>query len=307
MNHFRISSRRRFRRLSSQTILRILLLLSVLIKHGDCKSINTTYNLTPTLIPTVYVFFEPITKAQRFTSMSDEDDAALLDFWKQAWTEAGWLPRVLTLQDAKKHSLYDEFQNELDSLCMDEFGKLSLLRWLAFAALGGGWMADYDAFALQSAPGTKVFENNGQVTIYEAVAPVVVSGSADALTNVAIYLLEHAKSHGRASQGRLSFWTDTLGLLSAWRDPNCTLHVKKDVLDGRKAVSGKALTRRDCDKKPFRGNRFIHFGHFCMMEAPAIAPELRLPRHRLDVAKKWLPEWSAACGGGGGGNATNVT
>lgn len=257
--------------------------------------------------PIIHVFFEPISQAQRFTSMSDQDDANLLRFWQQAWNRAGWDTRVLTLHDAKKHELYDEFQKELDSLCMDEFGKLSLIRWLALAnSVGeeGGWMADYDAFAIQSgSTNNAVLENYGQVTIYHAVAPVVVSGSASALTHVAKYLLDHAKSHGRASQGRLSFWTDTLGLLSAWRDPNCTLHIKKHVLDGRKALGGKTLTAEDCDKKPYRGKRFVHIGHFCMMEAPGIAPELRLPRHRLTVAKQWLSEWIDTCGGG---NMTTV-
>jgi hypothetical protein len=271
-----------------------LIALFLLIPHTVCENTEITTNR-----PVIHVFFEPISQGQRFTSMTDQDDADLIHFWKQAWNQAGWEPRVLTLEHAKKHELYDEFHNELDKLCMDEFGKLSLLRWLALAnTVEGGWMADYDAFALRGLPANNVLENNGQVTIYQAVAPVVVSGSASALTDVAKYLLDHAKSHGRASQGRLSFWTDTLGLLSAWRDPNCTLHVKKDVLDGRKALSGKTLSSEDCNKRPYRGKRFVHIGHFCMMEAPGIAPELRLPRYRLTVAKQWLSEWYDTCGGG---------
>jgi len=249
------------------------------------------------------VFFEPIEPEQRFTSMTDEDDAALLEFWIQSWKEAGWEPRVLTLQDAKRHSLYESFQKDLDDLCMGEFGKLSLLRWLAMAAADGGWLADYDAFPLRDFRGDDFTQlNNGEITIYEAVAPILVSGSADSWLDIAKYLLEHAKRHGRASRGRLSFWTDTLGLLSAWRDDNCTLHVKKDVLDGRKAFTGQALTVEDCIKRPFRGKRVVHFGHFAMLEAPAISPELRLPRHRLTIAKQWLPEWIDACG-----NETLVT
>lgn len=273
-----------------------LFLLGVLIQRGACESTDTIVNQKNYSFPIIHVFFEPIAQEQRFTSMTDEDDEALLDFWKQAWKAAGWEPRVLTLQDAKKHPLYHEFQNELDNLCIDEFGRLSLLRWIALAAAGGGWMADYDAFPLRDFS-NDVLDNNGEVTIYEAVAPVVVSGSVNALTVMAKYLLQHATSHGRASQNRLSFWTDTLGLLTAWRDPNCTLHVKKDIVDGRKALTGNSLTSEDCNKRPFRGEHFIHVSHFAMMEAPGVAPELRLPRHRLTVAKQWLPEWIAICGG----------
>jgi hypothetical protein len=251
------------------------------------------------------VFFESIAPEHRFTAMTDEDNSALLHFWKRAWDEAGWETRVLTLQDAKQHPLYQSFQQELDSLHVDEFGKLSLLRWLAMAAIaeGGGWLVDVDAFPLRDFRLERIDTlNKGELTIYEAVAPVLVSGSGDAWLDTAKFLLEDAKrtKSSHANPGKLTFWTDTMGLLSAWRHPNCTLHVEKQVLDGRKAIQEKVLTREDCDKKPFRGKRVVHFGYWAMLEAP-ISPELRLPRHRLTVAKDWLPNWIATCG-----NATSM-
>jgi hypothetical protein len=267
------------------------------IEHATCEShFENEHDNNVSSRPVMNVFFESIAPEQRFTSMADDDDAVLLDFWKQTWEAAGWEPRVLTLQDAKQHPLYDSFRKELEELCLDEFGKLSLLRWLAMAATGGGWLVDYDAFPLRDFRGDHLdMLNNGELTIYEAVAPILVSGSPDAWLDTAKFLIEDVKRHGRAAEGRMSFWTDTLGLLSAWRHPNCTLHVRKDVLDGRKAFTEQALTKDDCHKRPFRGKRVVHFGHFAMLEAP-ISPELRLPRHRLTVAKQWLPSWIAACG-----------
>lgn len=248
----------------------------------------------------MHVFFDTISPEQRFTAMTDEDDRALLQFWKQAWEMAGWEPRVLTLQDAKRHPLYESFQYDLETFHMDEFGKLSLLRWLAMAASGGGWLVDYDAFPLRDFRLESMLNNNGELTIYEAVAPILVSGSADAWLDTAKFLLEDAKrtssssSSSHPNQGKLTFWTDTLGLLNAWHHPNCTLHVEKQVLDGRKAIQDKPLTSDDCDKKPFRGKRVVHFGYWTMLEAP-LSPYLRLPRHRLTVAKEWLPKWIATC------------
>ena len=272
------------------------LLFLLTIELGTCEFLENEYNNTGSSISVINVFYETITPEQRFTSMTAEDDADLLDFWKDTWKAAGWEPRVLTLKDAKKHPLYQSFQKQLDDLCMDEFGKLSLLRWLAMAATGGGWLVDYDAFPLRDFRTDRIDNlNKGELTIYEAVAPVLVSGSANAWLDAAKFLLEDAKSHGRAAEGRLSFWSDTLGILSAWRHPNCTLHVKKDVLDGRKAFTDQDFTLEDCDKRPFRGKRVVHFGHFAMLEAP-ISPELRLARHRLTVVKEWLPKWIAACG-----------
>jgi hypothetical protein len=244
------------------------------------------------------VFFETIAPEHRFTAMTDEDNSALLLFWKQAWELAGWEPRVLTLQDAKQHPLYESFQRELENLHMDEFGKFSLLRWLAMAASGGGWLADYDAFPLRHFRSERMDDmllNKGELTIYEAVAPVLVSGSADAWLDTAKFLLEDAKRKCHPNPGKLTFWTDTIGLLTAWRHPNFTLHVEKQCLDGRKAIQEKLLTKDDCEKKPFRGKRVVHFGYWTILEAP-ISPELRLPRHRLTVAKEWLPTWSATCG-----------
>jgi hypothetical protein len=242
------------------------------------------------------VFFEPIAPEHRFTAMTDEDNSAALQFWKRAWDEAGWEPRVLTLQDAKQHPLYESFEQELDSLNVDEFGKLSLLRWLAMAANGGGWLVDYDAFPLRDFRFERIYMlNKGQLTIYEAVSPVLVSGSADAWLDTAKFLLEDAKRSSHPNPGKLTFWTDTIGLLSAWRHPNCVLNVEKQILDGRKAIQEKLLTQDDCENKPFRGKRVVHFGYWAILEAP-ISPELRLPPHRLTIAQDWLPNWIAICG-----------
>lgn len=273
-----------------------LWLLLTMIRLVFCQNHNNNTTID-SLKHIIYTFYEPISPEQRFTSMSDADDATLLEFWKSSWTNAGWEPRVLTLKDAKRHPLYESFQQELTDLCIDEFGQFSLLRWLAMAQAGGGWLVDYDAFPLhQFLVDNEEMPHNGEMTIYEAVAPILASGSADAWLDTAKFLLEHAKSCGKPKNGRLSFWTDTLGVLSAWRDENVTFHVEKQVLDGRKALRTEPLTIDDCDKRPFRGKRVVHFGHFAMLEGASVAPELRLPRHRVTVAKEWLPRWMEVCG-----------
>ena len=259
---------------------------------GEVENVHVKRIHTNSSRPVMNTFFERIAPEQRFTAMSDEDDDALLNFWEQTWDSAGWEPVILNLQDAKQHPLYDSFERDLANLGMDEFSKLSILRWLAMAAIGGGWLVDYDAFPIRDFRQDGLI-NNGELTIYEAVAPTLVSGSADAWLATATFLLENAKYHCHADQGRQTFWTDSLGLLNAWRDPNCTLHVQKQVLDGKKALA--ALTADDCDKKPFRGKRIVHFGYMAMLEAPSLSPELRLPRHRLTMAKEWLPKWRATC------------
>jgi len=63
--------------------------------------------------PMMYTFFEPIPAEERRTGMNDDQDVALLKAWRESWEEAGWNTKVLTLDDAKRHSHFDELLEKL--------------------------------------------------------------------------------------------------------------------------------------------------------------------------------------------------
>merc|ERR1740139_1154550 len=50
-----------------------------------------------------------------FTPVSANPDTSLLDVWKKAWSDVGWEPVVLTLEDARKHPDYRRFIEAFES------------------------------------------------------------------------------------------------------------------------------------------------------------------------------------------------
>lgn len=80
---------------------------------------------------------------------SPEEERALLDAWSSAWAAKGWIPRVLTLDDARRHPHYVQYHGaEVMEHGRDRYSKLCYLRWLAMAEVGGGLMTDYDTVPL---------------------------------------------------------------------------------------------------------------------------------------------------------------
>ncbi len=69
-------------------------------------------------LPAIYTFYERINPEERGTGMDDTSDSELLQAWKDRWAAAGWEPRVLTLEDAKKHPRYEEYQAMLKDIPM---------------------------------------------------------------------------------------------------------------------------------------------------------------------------------------------
>mmetsp|Transcript_2871 Transcript_2871/g.4307 ORF Transcript_2871/g.4307 Transcript_2871/m.4307 type:complete len:328 (+) Transcript_2871:73-1056(+) len=102
----------------------------------------------------------------------DED---MQEQWKSAWTAAGYNPQILTIDDAKSHEDYDEFDKKVKAffkrkmqLNSDDYTNC-YFRYLAMSVKGGGIMVDLDTFpgadlALISSSGTLLVPE--EFTIY---------------------------------------------------------------------------------------------------------------------------------------------
>lgn len=259
--------------------------------------------------PVIYTFYQNLEETEYDTQMTHEDDASLLQSWRAFWRRSGWEPTVLTPHGvaAKYDDDAEAFLAELAKLPFDAFQQMLFTRWIAMASVGGGWLADYDVFPLRpffdtdSAREENVFSfpNSGNLTLYEAVAPSLVSGSAEAWRVAAWALLEDAKKNlNRDTGGSYTYWTDTLGLLNLVRESSVSsapiVRVERRMLPGDKALNGKTLTAEDCDRRPFRNRWAVHFGPLSLQRG-SIPPELRLPKHRTTVARHWLPIWKDLC------------
>jgi hypothetical protein len=249
--------------------------------------------------PVIHTFFqssEPLDCLPTSDCPETESDNLLVSLWKEEWSYAGWNPVVLTLKDVENHPDYEKLKAELDSLRLDSFGNLAFSRWIAMAAVGGGWYADYDAFPIREFPSD--LPNNGRMTVYDIASPTLASGSADEWLLTVNALLADAKNHQSTDPKSITFWTDSLGVLSLMR----TYENKKSPSPqtARRVANpyGKKdpiLTDSGCDTKPFRGRWVVHFGLEMVQGAQFVPPELRLPKHRVTLAKNWLSKWKDNC------------
>jgi hypothetical protein len=67
--------------------------------------------------PVIYTFYHGFNGAVGSgTGMTAEADEVLLKIWKGEWSTAGWIPRVLTLEDARQHPHFGTLDNMLNGL-----------------------------------------------------------------------------------------------------------------------------------------------------------------------------------------------
>ena len=79
-----------------------------------------------------------------------KDSIKLIELWKKSWSNYGWDPQVLSLDDAKKHPSYNEIDLEnyssnlyKHSINGYEYLQLCYARWFAYGLFDGAW-SDYD-------------------------------------------------------------------------------------------------------------------------------------------------------------------
>ena len=221
--------------------------------------------------------------------MSDEDDDQLLYFWNQTWHEAGWTPVILTKEDAERHADFRNIQEE--TFAADSFAKVLVNRWLAMAAVGGGWYADYDVFPLREFSS----ENQAmkQMTVHDICSPTLASGSADEWLLTLQTLLEEARERYSTS----SFWTDCLGITRLISNnhqhrPKTEKRVAMPYDRNDPVISNNSA---DCSARNFRSRWVVHFGPTMLQTAKSVPPSKRHPKYRLALAKDWLSRWNEIC------------
>ena len=120
-------------------------------------------------------------------------DALQVDQWKTSWKNAGWKPVVLDERHAQIHPRYASLKNQyaqlpLGSDMKQQFeSESSLLRYVALAAVGGGYMTEPDVFNvnLPPPPQCDYLPNQGQFTTHDVFIPALVSGDASSCLHVA--------------------------------------------------------------------------------------------------------------------------
>ena len=242
--------------------------------------------------PVMHTFWEP--KESTRTSDADKN---MLDTWETSWNAAGFETNIISLDDAKLHPRYDEMAKTLEwlgargALGPDiNYDTLCFLRYFAMAAVGGGWMSDYDTLPLST---TEFPPSYGRFTVYEWTVPSLAKGDASEWTRIGVTLVEAAAKHytmyvyDREDKPNLLF-SDMMALQSL---------AGKSVFDSESRVAGAdekyglPLLRPDvCEVT--RGKLAVHFSHY-------VLGIIKLPiENRSSFAVSMLKSWTTACSTG---------
>lgn len=247
--------------------------------------------------PIIYTYYERIPLDRRLTDMTDEDDDALLEYWKSSWETAGWTPIVLGKSDAEQHPKFELYNNEIKSLRMDDFGEIVFRRYIAMATKGG-WMCDYDIFPLRDFRSEGLtLPYDGKFAIFDVVSSALAVADQGGWESTLRALLDDAKMHLNKNENQINLWTDTLGMIQLLR--NDTLNVKSHrlVMPANLMTEPVPFSSEFCAKRQFRKKHLvIHFSPQSMLEGKTIPPEQRLPRYRAETARETIPHYETYCG-----------
>jgi hypothetical protein len=265
--------------------------------------------------PIIYTFFNPLLEDAFVTEMSLSGDESLLQLWKQTWSDVGFEPIVLSLNDAKSHPMYLPLHYAMDHTWLDGYNKMCIWRWVAMSNVGGGWMSDYDVFPLRYFE-THPLPHNGSLTVHDRFIPDLVSGSAEEWIRVAhdivSSLLERdaiqkekvEKSYTLRKRQRRRFytlWTDMMAL-HEWSQ------TKPDQFQNDSRVFGRPFetrlphlgipwTSELCRERTPSKIVAVHFSH----DAIKRGIELHLVHdgqvldNRAEIAREWLTVWNSSC------------
>ena len=176
------------------------------------------------------------------------------------------------------------------------------IRWIAMAAVGGGFMADYDTFPLNHflRHGRKL-PFDGELTVWAGHVPALVSGSASEYFRIAKQIGQSIQKHAMeqkymnlhgpkdAFRNHLP-WSDMLALAEIYKTSDAMYIKKYDVVKGIDVLQVEEWTSAHCSMT--NGMRAVHFSHKAMeMGKQAYRGAI----HRGTVARQFLNTWHKVC------------
>ena len=286
-----------------------IFLISIALISENNQRLNRTLNFHPKYLERHFVQSDPHTAVARakyistyrphiyafYSNLGGEDlDYHLAAVWREAWYDAGFEPVVKSIDDAKKHELYQEFHFAFDSskFLLNCERKKDYLRWLAMIVNGGGWLSDLNTFPLNIHPSEgRVLPNGGNFTVYSDQFSHLMSGSAKEWSRVSAMLLQKFK----ASNQDKAAVSDKNMMLAIHQSDRRGFDLVPKVAELDKVYSKEialatersiSFLNLDYDKCTFlQDKNAIHFA------SPAT---LRLSFNRL-YSREWLKNWKKEC------------
>ena len=206
-----------------------LLLLSLLLFCNGPLAASVNLRVPSTEVnrreqerPVIYTFYQLEQKPSgKLDKMKDHQ--MLIDAWSVAWTDSGWDPIVLTLEDAKQHPDFeyynDLFISKTNENFVGSYNYFFFMRWLAVAAQNqDAFMSEYDTFPLSIEVEDGIdLPNKGAFTGYERFIPSLMSGSANEWSRMAKAVLDRGIKKFD-DNGPNVFYSDLLALRDALKE-----------------------------------------------------------------------------------------
>jgi hypothetical protein len=173
---------------------------------------------------------------------------------------------------------------------------------MAMAAVGGGFMADYDTFPLNHflRHGRKL-PFDGELTVWAGHVPALVSGNGSEYLRVArkigmsmqkhVSEQMHINKYGPVEEYKQHIvWSDMLALAEIYKTSDYAFIKKHEVANAAEILQVSQWTKEHC----FLTNtmRAIHFSHKAMELGKQA---YRGAIHRATVARQFLNKWHAVC------------
>uniref|UniRef100_A0A7S4VEV2 Uncharacterized protein n=1 Tax=Ditylum brightwellii TaxID=49249 RepID=A0A7S4VEV2_9STRA len=251
--------------------------------------------------PIIYTYFSWDASRQDIEHYTKEQEE-MIDFWKTRWSNAGWEPRILSEEDAKRYPKFNQYDEQISKLDLLPSKRLCFYRWMAMsAATDGGWMSEHDIYPLHVESSTPknmfVLPNNGRLTIYEnnlnhGAFPSLVSGSSAEWNRVTAALLEYVPQH----EGEMFHDVRALGQLNIERPKSFEL--VDGVTNAVVLKTGLGQTRKiDC--RWYSGKIALHFSYKTMVDAIKYKTIRRKQeaQSRAFYAKRFLNDFRHQCEG----------
>ena len=124
-----------------------------------------------------------------YQNINHSSQNELIDLWKISWSNHGYEPIVLNLEDAKKHSYYETLNSEMRRIFKEitnkeiaEYGMSCWFRWLAYATQVEEkfYVSDYDAINVNF----PITEPNDKLHLMDADCPCFASGTPTQFENL---------------------------------------------------------------------------------------------------------------------------
>ena len=202
---------------------------------------------------------------------------------------------ILTIQQAQQLPEYEELMKLIPNSPLLRGDVLpSYRRWMAMAAVGGGWMCHFTVFPLNYfLQHGRVLPHDGAMTTYMGTSPVLVSGNGDEYRRLVRHIGQTASKMVQHQEFLNENYPENFKKFVVWNDGVALQELRKtisqDMFKTRSDVTERSRMENadgsvDCDVA--RGKKAVFYR--------GLAPTPN--ENRGAQARKFMNLWRAACG-----------